>query len=127
MEKKKKITVTLGIRPNSEELTEISQNGGTRFDLLGLNVKTFENNAENAWSNIADSEGVIVVEVKPDSIAEENNIQWGDIIIEIGQTAIKDLSAYESELKSYTHGDTILLRVLRGNNPIYIAFDIEKN
>ena len=65
------------------------------------------------------------MEVKPNSIAEENNIHRGDIIIEMGTTQIKDVTDYTSELEAYTKGDTIMLRILRSNSPLYVAFEIK--
>ena len=35
------------------------------------------------------------------------------------------LNDYEVELEKYLEGDTIMLRVMRGGNPLYIAFEIE--
>ena len=85
----------------------------------------YENSQDNDWLSSSDSEGVIVAEVKPDSIAEENNIQRGDIIIEMGKTGIQDSAHYKSELEAYNKGDTIMLRILRNGSPLYIAFEIE--
>ncbi len=124
-EKEKKLTVTLGIRPDQDKLSEAYRFGDTHFDLLGLRVETVENSEENAWRRSSRSEGVIVVEIKPGSSAVENNIRQGDIIIEIGKTSIIDINQYKSELKSYNKGDTIMLRILRNNGPLYIAFMIE--
>jgi serine protease Do len=123
--KEKNIIVTLGTRPGQDKLSEVSRYGGSYFDLLGLNVENNENREDNSWLSSSDREGVIVVEVKPNSIAEENSIHRGDIIIEIGKTDIKDVTDYESELEAYTKGDTIMLRILRGNIPLYIAFEIK--
>ena len=42
--KEKIITVTLGTRPDQDKLSEASFYGGSHFDLLGLNVETYEKN-----------------------------------------------------------------------------------
>ncbi|SVD79843.1 uncharacterized protein METZ01_LOCUS432697, partial [marine metagenome] len=73
----------------------------------------------------ANSEGVVVVQVETNSIAEENNIRLGDIIIEMGKTDIQNIANYTSELEGYEKGDTIMLRILRNKSPLYIAFEIE--
>ena len=123
--KEKKITVTLGKRPNQDELTEAYSYERSKFDLLGLSVETYENSEDNVWFSSSGSGGVIIVEIKSNSVAEENNIKWGDIIIEIGKTDIRDEADYNSVLKTYKKGDTIMLRILRNNNPLYIAFEIK--
>ena len=95
------------------------------FDLLGLNVETYENSEDNAWLSSSGSTGVIVVEVQPNSNAEKNNIHRGDIIIEMGKIVVIDITDYESELETYKKDDTIMLRLLRNSNPFYNAFEIE--
>ena len=77
---------------------------------------------EGAFANT--KEGVRVIEIKPGSPADDGNIQRGDIIIEIGKSNISDKNDYDSEMAEYLEGDTIMLRVIRGGNPLYIAFEI---
>ena len=84
-----------------------------------------ENYEDDAQLQSSRPEGVVVVEVENNSIAEENNIRRGDIIIEMGKTDINDMTDYKSELETYKKGDTIMLRILRNNIPLYIAFEIE--
>ena len=120
--KEKNIAVTLGTRPDQDELRRAYNYGTTGFDFLGLNVENYEDNTQLQSSR---AEGVVVVEVENNSIAEENNIRRGDIIIEMGKTNINDMTDYKSELETYKKGDTIMLRILRNNIPLYIAFEIE--
>ena len=120
--REKSLTVTLGLRPGEKELTETYQYGEKRFDLLGLKVETYESE-EGAFANT--KEGVRVIEIKPSSPADDGNIQRGDIIIEIGKNNISDKNDYDSKMAEYLEGDTIMLRVIRGGNPLYIAFEIK--
>ena len=118
----KNLVVTLGTRPNQNELARAYNYGGTGFDLLGLHVENYEDITELQSSN---SKGVVVVEVETNSVAEANNIYRGDIIIEMGRKIIKNVSDYKLELDAYEKSDTVMLRILRNNNPFYIAFEIE--
>jgi len=118
----KKLTVTLGIRPGEKELAETYRYGEKLFDILGLRVETFEN---GDLKNLDYVNGVIIVEVKKDSPASDNNINRGDIITEIGKTSIKEKNEYDSKLESYSKGDTIMLRIVRNGSPLYVAFEIE--
>ena len=118
----KKLTVTLGIRPDEKELAEPYLPGKKLFDILGLRVETFENGDPNNLDYVI---GVKIVEVKKDSPASDNNINPGDIITEIGKTNIKEKNEYDSKLESYSRGDTIMLRIIRNGSPLYVAFDIE--
>ena len=118
----KKLTVTLGIRPGEKELAETYRYGEKLFDILGLRVETFENRDPK---NLDYVNGVKIVEVKKDSPASDNNINRGDIITEMGKTSIKEKNEYNSELESYSKGDTIMLRIVRNGSPLYVAFEIE--
>jgi len=118
----KKLTVTLGLRPGEKELAETYRYGEKHFDILGLRVETFENGDPMNFNYV---NGVIIVDVKKNSPASENNINNGDIITEIGKTSINEKSEYDSKLESYSKGDTIMLRIVRNGNPLYVAFEIE--
>ncbi len=118
----KNLTVTLGLRPGEKELAETFRFGEKIFDLLGLRVETYESE-EDAFANT--KKGVRVIEIKPDSPADNENIKRGDFIVEIGKSNISDKNDYEAELEVYSEGDTIMLRIIRGGSPLYIAFEIE--
>ena len=118
----KNLTVTLGLRPGEKELAETFRFGEKMFDLLGLRVETYESE-EGAFANT--KKGVRVIEIKPGSPADDENIQRGDFIVEIGKSNISDKNDYEAELEEYSEGDTIMLRIIRGGSPLYIAFEIE--
>ena len=118
----KNLTVTLGLRPGEKELAETFRFGEKMFDLLGLRVETYESE-EGTFANT--KKGVRVIEIKPGSAADDENIQRGDFIIEIGKSNISDKNDYEAELEEYSEGETIMLRIIRGGSPLYIAFEIE--
>jgi len=118
----KKLTVTLGIRPDEKELAETYRYGEKLFDILGLRVETFENRDPKNSDYV---NGVKIVEVKKDSPASDNNINRGDIITEMGKTSIKEKNEYDLELESYSKGNTIMLRIVRNGSPLYVAFEIE--
>ena len=120
--REKYLTVILGLRPGEKELTETYRYGEKLFDILGLRVETFENRDPK---NLDYVNGVKIVEVKKDSQAFDNNINRGDIITEMGKTNIKEKDEYDLELESYSKGNTIMLRIVRNGNPLYVAFEIE--
>ena len=92
------------------------------FDLLGLQVETDESE-KGTFANT--KKGVRVIEIKPGSPADNENIQRGDFIVEIGKSNISDKNDYDAELEEYSEGETIMLRIIRGGSPLYIAFEIE--
>ena len=116
--KKTSLEITLGTRPNESDLSldyKLDE-----FDLLGLKVE----NIKNSELRKKYYDGVNIINIKKGSSAY-NDINIGDIIIEMGQYKIKNINDYESELDNYKRGDTIMLRILRNENPLYVAFEIK--
>ena len=116
--KKTSLEITLGTRPNESDLSldyKLDE-----FDLLGLKVE----NIKNSELRKKYYDGVNIINIERGSSAY-NDIKIGDIIIEMGQYKIKNINDYKSELDNYKRGDTIMLRILRNENPLYVAFEIK--
>ncbi len=122
--REKDVVVTLGTRPGEKELRESYRSGGTLYDLLGLKVEPYTSD-EDATYSYGSGDGVLVVDVKQKSTAEENGIRRGDIITEVGKNEITSVNDYKAELKNYSNGETIMLRIVRNGSPLFIAFEIE--
>jgi len=116
--KKTSLEITLGTRPNESDLSLDYQLD--EFDLLGLKVE----NIKNSELRKKYYDGVNIINIEKGSSAY-NDINIGDIIIEMGQYKIKNINDYKSELDNYKRGDTIMLRILRNENPLYVAFEIK--
>tara|TARA_X000001036_G_scaffold367229_1_gene352359 strand:- start:161 stop:1498 length:1338 start_codon:yes stop_codon:yes gene_type:complete len=115
---KTSLVITLGTRPNESDLSldyKLDE-----FDLLGLKVE----NIKNSELRKKYYDGVNIINIERGSSAY-NDIKIGDIIIEMGQYKIKNINDYESELDNYKRGDTIMLRIIRNKNPLYVAFEIK--
>ena len=107
------ISVILGERPNEENI-KTSYEDSISYDLLGLKVDATD-----------DNDGVIIIDINPNSEAYNKNFRKNDIISEIGRTKIHNLSDYNKELEKYSVGDPIMLRIIRDGNPTYEAFEIK--
>ena len=115
----KSLEITLGTRPDENNLSLDYRLD--KFDLLGLKV---ENGKLERDSRKTFFDGVKIVNIERGS-SSYNDLNIGDIIIEIGEKVIKNINDYESELDNYSVGDTIMLRILRTENPLYVAFEIK--
>jgi serine protease Do len=122
--REKDVVVTLGTRPGEKELRESYRTGGTLYDLLGLKVEPYTADEEASFS-FGSGDGVLVVDVKGNSSAAKNEIRRGDVITEVGKNEITSVNDYKAEVKSYSKGDTIMLRIVRNGSPLFIAFEIE--
>ena len=69
-------------------------------------------------------EGVLVTDVKPDSPAEREGIQRGDVILEVNRKEVRNINGFRKALKSSSK-DTVLMLIYRGEHPLYIAIKQE--
>ena len=106
------ISVILGKRPSEGNITSTYNN--KKYDMLGLKVDDSE-----------DSKGVIITDINPESQAYENNIRKNDLINEINRMTINNINDYNNEIKKYSEGDVIMIRIVRNGNNLYEAFEIE--
>ena len=67
---------------------------------------------------------MIIIEIKSDSSAKEE-LRSGDIIKSIGRRIIENKSDYSDMIQNYNNGDTVMMKIIRNNNPLYIAFQIK--
>ncbi|MEK6715103.1 MAG: Do family serine endopeptidase [Candidatus Omnitrophota bacterium] len=77
----------------------------------GISVKDIDENIKQQLG-LGESEGVVVVDIEPDSAASEAGIIVGDIIDELNRTKVKDVSDFERISKNLK-GD-VLVRTNRG-------------
>lgn len=122
------VKVTLGRLEDGEETADASenptQNEGTdqaeppAADLpasdvvLGMKLAALDADTRKTFGIAEDVEGVVISEVDPQSAAAERRIAPGDVIVEIGQEAMKtpeDVSARIEELKADGRRNALLM------------------
>ena len=106
------ISVVLGQRPDENSIGD-SYKQKDKYDLLGLIIEDIDN------------EGVKIIDINSKGEAYSNNIRKNDIINEINRVEIKNSEDYNREIKKYSKGDVIMLRIVRSGNNIYEAFEIK--
>jgi serine protease Do len=85
---------------------------------LGLSVQNL--NPEVAEQLGLDSDdGVLIVEVEPESPAAEAQLRRGDVILEVNQEAVDDVAAFRDELEKSDKGALFLVR--RGEHQVFVA------
>ena len=73
---------------------------------------------------LKDNEGVRVKEVDPDGAAGRMGLKPGDVILEVGDKTIKDISEFNTAVKEAKDGKIIRLRFQRGNSKFYRAIEL---
>lgn len=68
------------------------------------------------------TKGVVITSINPSSSAAEGGLTRGDIIQEMNRVKINNESDYNKVSKDIKTGDSVLLKVLRNNQPLLLAF-----
>lgn len=89
------VEVTLGELPDEDELAQLEQGQEgvpprttVEIDELGITLSGIDDELRQQYGMAADAKGVLIVEVAPGSTAEEENLQPGDLIVEVNQEEV---------------------------------------
>jgi serine protease Do len=93
-------------------------------DKLGMGVAEL-NGELAARMGIGETRGVVVVDVKPASIAEEAGIAKGDIVKEINGTEINSIGDYEKAVAARKKGAVLRLLLRRGESSLFVALKVD--
>jgi len=109
--KKVTLQVQIGERPDpfAEEI-ESKEKVATE-EWRGLSVESIDSAIAKRYG-IEEEYGVVVIEIKPNSIADQSGLMVGDVIMSMNRRQIKNLKDYSSAVKSIK-GDA-LIRTNRG-------------
>ncbi|MGI9328510.1 MAG: Do family serine endopeptidase [Pseudomonadales bacterium] len=93
-------------------MAELIEHGKVRRGFLGLAVQALNPDLADAFG-LAQSDGVVVVEVEPGSVAEDAGLRTGDVIVQMGARRIERASDYHSRAAVTFVGDSVNMRVQR--------------
>jgi serine protease Do len=93
-------------------------------DRLGLTVMDITPEVLREF-NIPEPGGVMVIDIDPKGIAVKGQIQKMDIIREVDRKAVNSTEEYLAAISAKKKGQTVLLLVVRGSKPLYVAVDVQ--
>jgi serine protease Do len=70
---------------------------------------------------LSSTKGVLVVEVQPGSPADQVGLEAADVVREVNQRPVNNVSDFERAVRQGRRGDRILLLVQRGDNAVFFA------
>jgi serine protease Do len=121
--REKTLTVTLGERSDQPELSAASS--GKAENRLGMEVKTVTEALAREYELDAGAAGVVVTGVAEGSLAEKEGIQEGDLIHEVNREAVRHARDFNRIVDALKPGETVLLRIIRGENKFFVALKAE--
>jgi serine protease Do len=120
--KKKALTVTLAKRDDDEKTVAVQ---GRDNDELGIEVTDLDSDIARRFGIDGKESGVLVTDVKDDSLARDADVRPGDIIKEINRTVVKDRKDFVQLMKKNEDSKTVQLLVKRPNAG-YLVVKIER-
>jgi serine protease Do len=76
---------------------------------------------------IKDKTGVVVIDVEAGSLAEKEGIQIGDVVREVNRQPVRSVRDFNRVVEVIKTGDTVLLRLIRGENKFFVALKVEND
>ena len=114
----REVAVQLGALPTT--IASAKQNGEKESSALsGVSVENLDAQSAQDLKLPANTQGVVVTNVSPESEAAEAGLRQGDVIQEVNHKAVKNTSDFESAVGN-SKEDTLLL-VNRNGNTMYVA------
>ncbi len=74
--------------------------------------------------DMAETSGLIIVNVESNSPAAEADLRSGDIIIEVDQIPVKTIAAFNRKIQQYKKGNTILFLINRDGSTLFLTLTI---
>jgi len=92
-------------------------------DRFGLTVMDITPDMQDDLS-IQEAKGVIVVDVDPKESTLSGQVQKMDIIREVDRKPVNSVEEYLAAISAKKKGQTVLMLVLRGSKPLFVAVDV---
>jgi serine protease Do len=108
-------------------ITQLKKFGKVDHDFdIGLKVQDIDEGIAKYYK-LQNTRGVIILQVLPNSPAIRAGLQEGDIIVQLGDYLISNQQTLVGAFQQYSAGETVSIKILRGNNVITKQMTLEKN
>lgn len=102
--------------------SQIIQNGQVTHSgraALGISVETVDANLA-AQDSLSVDHGALIVNVTANGAAAQAHLQAGDVIVQIDNKQVTDISSLGDALQAKNPGDTVSVKVYRGNQQLTV-------
>ena len=129
------IKVTIGARPDQQQLASLSSNRGgmmapSSANAAGLGLSSLTPESKRSF-NIAENvvAGAVITKVDPDSDAANKGLQPGDVVLRVGNRIVRSPADFQvgvAEAKKGGRSNVLLLVAHSQGGTGFVAIDIDK-
>lgn len=95
-------------------------------ELFGFEVSSLSRDLAAKYRLNADPKTVVITAIDQSSSAFAAGVREGDIIQSINRKEIDGLQSFQEVSKDLKPGSTVLLRIIRGNGRLFVAFPLDE-
>jgi serine protease Do len=117
---KKEMAIVVKIGELAEEM-DSAQTAEAKDPEFGIKVQRISPEAARRLA-LNSTKGVLVLEVQTGSPADSIGLEPADIIREVNQRPVNNVSDFERAMRQGRRGERILLLVQRGDNAVFFAW-----
>ena len=117
--REQEVTVTIG--EQAETVKVAGADFSTENALAGVEVQSLDLQAARELGLHGKVQGIVVVNVEPDSLADRAGLAQGDIIKEINRQPIKSVRDYEKIVSNLKKDESVLLLINRSGASLFIT------
>ena len=124
MRKGKEVTlkITIGSRTNPATVTSVSPEKGKIESRLGVVVL----NLNEEQREFVGMDGVVIMEIDPESPAAKAGLQRGDVLVQLGFDDVVSIKQFRKIEKSLSSNKPLPVRVIRKGSPLFRSIILEK-
>ena len=122
----RQLSITVGEMPSQYGMASEESQGpqGTTRGSLGMSLSNITPQMAQQY-NLPTTTGVLVTAVQPGSPAADKGIQRGDVITHVGvDNPVENMEDFQNAIETYNPGDSVLLRVQRGDRSFFVGISI---
>ncbi len=107
-------------------MDQLIEHGEVRRGLIGVIVQSLNPELARAFE-VDRRDGVVVVEVEPESPADRAGLEAGDIITRVGEREIRKVSDFHSQAAVMFIGDVVNIELIRAGRNRSVEMEIEES
>lgn len=124
--KHSQMSATTGVMPPDEDAEQPKVGSKPDNDRLGMQVEPLTERNRSQLGVEPNQNGVVVLAVLPGSPAAEAGVGRNDVLVELNRMKIDSLASYEKALEATKEKSTVLVRLIRNGDPLFIAINSKR-